>query len=239
MKEKPSTSLVPAAGPIDSLALLKKAIEESPEILTGVLGTLIPGALLPARLFHAGLKGQFAKQLTVELEEFRKKGQINEDYLKSEPAAACFSDLLDFIDRISPDPERYKAIREAFLRTMRRGEMGKGAVYAQQLLRIVYELSAGEIVVLATVYKMGSGGEVTASFWLNDVANRSNILRSEIVEGIERSLMEKRLILPRSTESAKSRPDFDYPYIKIWGQRNRLTILGQEVCELIQREPDK
>lgn len=232
MKEKPSTSIVPAPSD-NALTAFKAAIEQSPEILTGVLGTLLPGALIPARLFHAGMKGRLVHQLMVELEDFRKKGQINEDYLKSEPAAACFSDLLDHIDRISPDPERYKAIHEAFIRTIRRAEMGKNAPHAQQLLRVVYGLSASEILVLAAIYPMGNPNkEIRADSWLNEVANKSGLLRSELVEETEYELIQKRLIHSRID---RANNPAHVTVINIWGMKNRMTILGQEVCELIMR----
>lgn len=83
-------------------------------------------------------------------------------------------------------------------------------------------------MVLATVYKMGSGGRVIASHWANDVANRSGLLREELVFEIESALLKKRLLLPRNKDN-------EYIPDGGWGQRNRLTILGQEICELIQR----
>ena len=227
---KPSQSIANAADSNNALTAFKGAIramiEESPEILTGILGTILPPALIPIRLFHATAKGQFLRQLMVELEKFREKGQIKEDYLKSEQAWACFSDLLDYIDKTSPDPKRHEAIRTAFLKILKQGATGKDSPHAQQLLRVICELSAGEIVVLATIYKMGTADVMSSAHtWQVNVANASGLLRSELVAAIESTLMTKRLVLPRGA---------DNDVIPLWGQRNRLTNLGVEVCEYIR-----
>ncbi len=208
-----------------------KAIgEESPEILAGLLATLIPQAAGPIRMFQATLKGQFLRQLLVELERLRKAGAIREDYLKSDPAKACFADLLDAIDKTSPDPKRLDAMRRAFLKTMEQGTTGHDAPYSQQMLRVIYGLSAGEIVALAAIYQMGGSAGVAAISWLTEVANKSGLLRLELVEEVEESLDRKRLIHPR----AAGKSGRESQNVLIWGQRNRLTTLGQEVCERIQ-----
>lgn len=232
-KEKPSSDISKVTDGLNALDALKAAAKalgsESPEIATGVLSVVLPSALPVVRLFHAGAKMNLLKQVMVEAEEFRKKGKINEDYLKTDEAHACFSDLLDAIDKTPPDPKRYDAIRTAFLKIMGRAETGRGGVYAQQMMRAVYDLSAGEIVILATIYNMGNGANDQINVWHSDVASASGILRIEIVEGIEQTLMAKRLILPRVDEPKT------YP-LRVeritFGSRNRLTIFGQEVCEL-------
>jgi hypothetical protein len=229
---QPSRSIGNAADSPNVVDALKGALaataEQSPEILSGLLGAVCPPALIPIRIFHAGVKGHFLQQAMAELEALRKKGEIREEYLKSNEAAACMSDLLDYIDKISPDPKRYEAIRTAFLKILSQGETGKNAPHAQQLLRVIYELSAGEIAVLAAIFKMGgTAGSVSHKKWRSDVANQSGLLRTEIVMGIEEVLVGKRLVTPINT---------GMPSQIIWGQQNRLTPLGVEVCEHIQQE---
>ncbi len=52
---------------VDALKAAAKAIaNKSPEILTGVLAHVLPPVLPLVRLFHAGAKNNFLKQLTVE-----------------------------------------------------------------------------------------------------------------------------------------------------------------------------
>lgn len=230
-KEKASSDISKVTDGLNALDAVKAAAKaigsESPEILTGVLATVLPSSLPLVRLFHAGAKNNFLKQLVVEAEELRQKGKISEDYLKTDEAHACFSDLLDAIDKTSPDPKRYEAIQTAFLKIMGHAQTGKGGVYAQQLLRVIYSLSSGEIAVLAALTKMGSGGRVQANVWLSEVAAQSGISSSEIVEEIEQTLMQKRLIHYRADgPDTVHRPDI----IK-WGQKNRLTTLGQAVCQ--------
>lgn len=231
-KEKPSQEITRAADSPNAFVAFKGAMraiyEESPEILTGVLGSVLPQALIPVRIFHATAKGQFLRQLMAETEELRKKGSIKEDFLKSEQAWACFSDLFDYLDKTSPDPKRLEAIKAAFLRILKNGSGADDSPHAQQLLRVVCELSAGEIAVLATLYRMGSGGQQPVRTWLADVANASRISSTEIVEGIEHTLIGKRIIFARDNGSPSFPPQT--PMV-IWGSRNRLTQLGIEVCE--------
>ncbi len=230
-QEKPSQDLVKAAGAPNALEAFKKAMgaicEESPEILTGIVGTIDQRLLIPVRMVHATLKGHFFTQLLVEMEEFRKKGQINEDYLKSDHAWACFSDLLDFVDKTSPDPKRLGAIKTAFLKILSDGAKGSKGPYEQQLLRIICGLSAGEIIVLAAVSKMGHGGQVAGNYWRAEVANASGLLRDEIVAEIDEELARKRLITPINGEIGN---------LVSWGHKNRLTVLGVEVCNFIREQ---
>lgn len=235
--ENPSSDISRVTDGLNALDAVKAAAKaigsESPEIMTGVLAAVLPSSLPLVRLVHASAKGNFLKQLMVEAEVLRGQGAINEEFLKTDEAHACFSDLLDAIDKMSPDPKRYDAIRTAFLKMMGHGQTGKSGVYAQQLLRAIYDLSAGEIAVLATIYHMGNGTNDRADSWLNDVANSSGILRSEVVEGIEETLIAKRLILPR-VDQPKTYPRGTDRIS--YGLKNRLTTFGQEVCENFMRQ---
>lgn len=232
-KEQPSKSIAHVLDSGNAFTALRAAIEEAPEILSGALGTIIPGSLPLVRIVHAALKMNALKQIFVELEELRKKGAIDETFLKSDPAQACLADLLEAIDKTSPDPERLKAIKTAFLRVIQQGETGKSAAHAQEVLRMVYGLSAREIVVMATIHSMGSGGEVTAATWINDVANASGLMRSEIIEEIEHILTEKRLLFYRVMGTNGEGNHNRYGRIQHWGQKNRFTQLGLEVCQYI------
>lgn len=206
-----------------------QVIRENPaQFGVGLSGLADSRFALAGRLYQAAARGTFAQQIQAEVEEMIDEGTIKPAYLETDEAHACFADLLDSIDKMSPDPKRYDAIRTAFLRALGQGQTGKGGIYAQQMLRAIYELSAGEIVVLATIYHMGNGANDRIDSWLNDVANASGILRSEIVEGIEKTLMEKRLILPRVDEP-KTYPRHTERIS--YGSKNRLTTFGQEVCE--------
>lgn len=204
---------------------------QTPEIVAGLLMNRRPMIGKGIRLLLAGFKGAFLVELSRLVEEARKRGSIKDAYLASDPAKACFADLLDFVDKTSPDPKRFEAIRNVFLRILRQGETGTSAPYRQQMLRIVCDLSAGELVVLAAVYKLGTGANKNPESWRHEVANASGLLRAELVAGIEDGLVAKRLLLPLvSTPNEFSGETTEVA----WGIRNRLTLLGQEVCEQVQ-----
>lgn len=237
MSDKPLTAAAGNNRLPSVLDVFDKAIdglrEKSVDLAIEAVGLFDPRIAFAGKVVQAAARGSFLQQLKEAIHGEAGAGRIKPEFLESEQAWACFADLLDYVDRISPDPERFRAIRQAFLRAMKQGETGKNAAYAQQMLRVIYELSAGELVVLASVYDLGHGASRRLESWLVDVANKSGILRTEIVETIEQSLMAKKLLLPRVAA-----PETFPPMVQEvqWGQRNRLTTLGQEVCEAIMKE---
>ena len=208
-------------------------IKDPASFAIGAVGKVNPALGYAGHAFRSVVRGEFHKRIVADVEQLIHENAIKQEYLESEQAHACFADLLDYIDKISPDPKRYEAIRTAFLKILGRGETGKQAPYAQQMLRVIYGLSAGEITVLGTIYNMGGGGRVNGDTWLNEVANKSGLLRSELVAEIEDSLLKKRLILKRNDSRVVS--EFNQGDVLKWGMRNRLTTLGQEVCETFAR----
>jgi len=138
---------------------------------------------------------------------------------------ACLAELLEAVDR-NPDPRRIQALKNAFLRIASQPGTEAEGIYQQQILHMIGSLSSGEIVLLATMYRVeGINQYSQSSKWLDDMARETGFLDEALVKLAETPLMEKHLILPRKYGDTGS---------IIWGQRNRLTGLGERVCTFMQ-----
>lgn len=224
------TSLEKVAG--GGLNNLLRAIgEDSPEILTAVLGITVAGvygplagtaATIGVKFLHASLKGQAWQQIAFELKKLKDAGKIQEGFVESNLGRACITELLDAIDQ-NPDPKRVEALRNVFLRIAVAPEKDARATYQQQLLHIVASLSSGEVVLLSTIYRVGGRQAYTGALeWQAEMAKETGFMDMDLVELNEFPLIEKHLVLPRklSDKSGIS-----------WGNCNRLTALGERVCE--------
>jgi len=231
LQKTPSLELAAEKGGLGNL--LRAIGEDSPEILTTVLSAAVTAqyghavgvaATIAVKILHAAVKGQGWRQIAVALEELKAKGRIKEDFVDSDLGKACLSELLEAIDR-DPDPRRIDALKNAFLRIATQPGKNSEAIYQQQLLHVIGTLSSGEIVLLATMYRVGGANLYSdAHRWLNDMARETGFMDEGLVKLAEAPLMERHLILPRQYGDKSGIS---------WGQRNRLTGLGERVCEFM------
>jgi len=234
-KEIQKASSLEVAAETGGLGNLMRAIgEDSPEILTGVLGAAATAAYGPVagvaatvgvKVLHGALKGQGWRQIAAALQALKEAGKIKEDFEDSDLGKACLAELLDAIDR-NPDPRRIKALKNAFLRIATQPGTESEAIGQQQLLHVIGTLSSGEIVLLATMYHAGGARKYSsANEWLNEMANEAGFVDAGLVALAEAPLMEKHLVTPRQHGDRSG---------IIWGNRNRLTTLGEHVCAFMQ-----
>lgn len=234
-KELAKRPSLEAAAEKGGLGNLLRAIgEDSPEILTAVLSTAITAqyghaagvaATVVVKVLHAALKGQGWRQIATTLEELKTRGQIKEDFADSDLGKACLAELLDAIEK-NPDPRRVEALKNAFIRIATNPGKETEAIYQQQLLHMIGSLSSGEIVLLATMYRVGGANLYDGAHqWLNDMAKETGFRDEGLVKLSEAPLMEKHLVLPRRYGDGSGIS---------WGQCNRLTGLGERVCEFMK-----
>jgi hypothetical protein len=232
LARRPSLEVAAEKG---GLGNLMRAIgEDSPEILTTVLSTAVTAqyghaagvaATVAVKILHAALKGQGWRQVATTLEELKAKGKINEDFVDSALGKACLAELLEAIEK-NPDPRRVEALKNAFIRIATQPGKEAEAIYQQQILHMIGSLSSGEIVLLATMYRVGGSNLYTdAHQWLNDMAKETGFRDEGLVKLAEAPLMEKHLVLPRQYGDGSGIS---------WGQHNRLTGLGERVCEFMK-----
>lgn len=233
IQSKPSLELAAMKGGLGNL--IRAIGEDSPEILTGVLANAVTSiygpvtgvaATVGVKLLHGVVKGQAWQQIAVALQDLKSKGKIQEDFVDSDLGKACLSELLEAIEK-DPDPRRIHALKNAFLKIASNPGKNSDAVYQQQILRLIGGLSSGEIVLIATMYRVGGMNQYNrAEQWLNDMARETGFLDEGLVLLSEAPLMEKHLVLPRGN-----------PNVLIsWSQRNRLTGLGVRVCEFMRAD---
>lgn len=232
IEKVPSLELAAEKG---GLGNLMRAIgEDSPEILTGVLGSVVTAkygavagvsAMFGVKLLQGAVKGQAWQQIAVALQGLKDKGKIKEEFVDSDLGKACLGELLEAIDR-NPDPARIAALKNAFIRIATNPGKDAEAVYQQQLLHMIGSLSSGEIVLLATMYRVGGMNQYTESRrWLSDMAKETGFTDEGLVRISETPLMEKYLVLPREHRDGSGIS---------WSQRNRLTGLGERLCEFMK-----
>ena len=233
LQKRPSLEIAAEKG---GLGNLMRAIgEDSPEILTGIAGLAATAAYGPvegvaaivgAKVLHGALKGQGWRQVAAAILPLKKAGKIKEDFEDSDLGKACLTELLDAIDN-NPDPRRIQALKNAFLRIAMNPGQDSEAVYQQQILHVIGSLSSGEIVLLATMYRLGTPGEKYSSAmkWLDETARETGLVDYGLVQMSETPLIEKHLVTRRQHDDNSG---------VMWGQRNRLTSLGERVCQFMQ-----
>ncbi len=219
--------LVPS--PIDTPDILKISFSGLLEALTGIAASEKKDLILSVgHIFQGCRKGQFLNQLINELNRYRDKGRIKDDYLNTEQHYTCLQEMYDFLDNDSPDKIRFDAMKKVFLVAASEKISDRESLLPHQYMKICRTLSSGEVIVLSTSYellKIKQRQHIEASVWLQDIADESGLIHPELVEMHEGELMKKNLLLPR-IHSDKSG-------IRT-GPHYRLTSLGNELCKYIE-----
>ena len=109
--------------------------------------------LAVGRIFQRIRAHGFIEALIREWKEFQKRGQIKPDYTKSEQHKACLQELLDCLDKVSPDQVRFDAIKSIFLTAASERLSSRDSFLPQQYMQTCRTLSSGEVVVLKTIYE--------------------------------------------------------------------------------------
>ena len=185
--------------------------------------------LAVGHIFQRARAYGFLEALTREWNEFQAKGKVDPDYTKSEQHRACLQELLDFLDKDSPDQIRFDAIKSIFLSAATEHLSSRDSFLPQQYMRTCRSLSSGEVVVLKTIYETvqqdkWNRKENSSVAWLRAVAARSGLQHVELVEVHERCLIEKHLLTPRLHPDQSGIQLNDH-----W----RLTDFGWALCRFI------
>lgn len=73
-----------------------------------------------SHMFQKMRGGHFLSQLLKELNKYRQKGKVSDDYQYTEQHKACLQELLEFLDKDSPDEVRFRILKQKFLLLHRR-----------------------------------------------------------------------------------------------------------------------
>ena len=63
-------------------------------------------------VFQKFRSGNFLKVLSDEWEKFKKMGRISDEYEKTEQHQACLQEMLDFLDKDTPDEIRFSFLKK-------------------------------------------------------------------------------------------------------------------------------
>ena len=203
------------------------------EGLTGIAASSKKEWILSiSHMFQKMRGGQFLSQLLKEWTKYRKNGKVKDDYQFTEQHKACLQELLEFLDKDSPDEVRFRILKQLFLVAASEEASDRDSFLPLQFMKIARSLTDGEIILLTTIWQIAKerNGEYEQHYgaqrWLQEVTDASGMRHQELIEIHEQGLMNKRLVTPRQlsdSSGVKVKPFF------------RLTNLGYEFCEFIEK----
>ena len=216
---------------MDTSSVIERAILQIAEGSTGAIPSQRSDYFLSlGYVLQRHRSRECLQTLQEEWEVYRAKGLIEDDYIQSEQHKECLQEMLDFLDRDSPDETRFAVLKKILLTAATEEISTRESVLPQQYMRVCRGLTSGEILVLLTTYTTAESSALpedhtSAARWLEIVAERSGLKHPELVEIHERSLIEKNLLTPRKYP--------DHSGIDP-GHSFRLTNLASDICKFIE-----
>ena len=221
---------------------IEKAHKDTGKLINNTLTSLAEGitgiaaserkdlALSVDHIFQSFRKGQFLSRLGEEWNSYREKGRIKDDYIDTEQHRICLQELLDFLDKDSPDEIRFEVMKKVFLVASTEMASDRNSLLPYQFLRLCRGMSSGEVIVLNATYRIAKSektpdGSESSNRWLDAIAKESGLCHSSLVEIYEDELIKKHLISGRlfsDRSGVEVKPHF------------RLTSLGLELCDFIE-----
>jgi hypothetical protein len=185
-------------------------------------------------IFQRTRSGTFLNALLKEWAVYREKGRIKEDYIQSEQHQECLQEMLDFLDRDSPDALRFRMLKAIFLGAATENQSSKDSVLPQQYMGICRTLSSGEALVLQATFEIAEQRNTPSSNvareWLAIIAEESGLESNELVDIHERRLIDKNLLTDR-VHGDRSGVNL--------GKYYRLTPLALSICRFIKNFEDQ
>jgi hypothetical protein len=213
---------------------LSQTAQALAEALTGIASSSRKElALSIGYIFQRLRGGEFLATLEREWKKYQEKGRIKPDYDQTEQRKVCLQELLDCLDKDSPDAIRFDALKKILLVAATEAVESRESLLPQQYMRVARGLTSGELLVLSACYRVYKDEKNTswhqnqfpsAGEWLESIAAASGLRFPELVEVHEQGLEAKRLITPRR-HSDRSGVQLNPAY--------RLTKLGVGFCEFI------
>jgi hypothetical protein len=180
-------------------------------------------------IFQRMRSGTFLNALLQEWERLREKGRIKEDYVRSEQHQECLQEMLDFLDRDSPDCIRFRMLKAILLGAATETQSYRDSVLPQQYMSICRTISSGEALVLQATFAVAERGDAppskSASDWLQIIGKESGLVSHELVSIHEQKLIAKNLLIRRIHGDSSG---------VALGKHYRLTTLGMEICRFIK-----
>jgi hypothetical protein len=183
------------------------------------------------RVVQGALKGNLFKQLAMEVEDLRKKGEIDDNFGERKYGFQSWVELLSIIDEETPDEDRLEALKAMFYSINKVNATDAEQILGYQLFRIAKKLTSNELLVLKAVYELRNEGKTGRTGygpfrdWAQAVSGHLGHSLISLIEHAEKALVENQLLTDRSHGDRGA----------IYWQNWRLTDLGLRFCENIER----
>ena len=195
-------------------------LEHGPKMLAG-----------PAvRVAHAVLKGKLLQQVAQEINGFRKKGKIADDFAGGKYGYDTWVDLLKVIDEEAPDEDRLEALKAMFYAANKVNATDAQQIVAYQLFQIAKKLSSNDLLVLKATFDANFQGGFTGNDykeWSDRVSKSAGGLPAGLIALADSTLVQYRLLTERYGTGVPSGPLISSPNM-------RLTDLGLIFCQNIR-----
>lgn len=228
-------ALIDLENPKNIMEFLRAPTIKISEFLTGlIISDKNDYKLSVGHLVQAAIKCNLYEQLGREIKHYREKGKIKEDFFSTDKQRATLRELLEFIDKETPEEDRFKAMKSIFFMAVSKDVTEAEEVLAYELMQVGKKLTSNDIMVLKVAYEVYIGGssapagETTrpreSSAWFGIVAKKIGHNMPALVELSEQNLMGLKLI------GARRHNDGSGLYNT---ESFRLTDLGIKLCEFI------
>ena len=200
-------------------------------ITESITGWLASGpkewVLATGRIVQGAFKARLFLQVAAEINEFRKKGQIPEDFAERENGFQTWVELFTVIDEETPDQERLEALKAMFYAVNRATAADADRILGYQLFQIAKRLNSNELLVLRTVYNIRGEFGAIGGFrqWAEAVCRKIGHNVVGLVELADKALVENGLLTER----------FHGDRSGITQGNGRLSDLGLQFCANIER----
>ncbi|HEY5123982.1 MAG TPA: hypothetical protein VIK14_09625 [Ignavibacteria bacterium] len=213
--------------------MLKKTMLTLVEGLTGVASSKKEEWFLSAgHIFQGLLKNKFLSILNNEWDKWQEKGKIKEDYQESDQHKNLLLELLKLLDNDTPEDTIFSILKKILLVAASETVSDRESILPLQYMSISKKFTAGEIILLFTIYrivlddKYNKSINYNAIIWLESVAKESELRFTDLVKIHEDELIKKNLLTKRLY------PDGSGVQISPYF---RLTSLGYELCKFIEK----
>lgn len=216
--------------PQDTSNVLDQSLKVLVEGITGIASSSRQDLILSiGHIFQRMRSVNSLQNLKIEWDYFKQKGEIKDDYIESEQHQTCLQEMLDFLDKDSPDEIRFSFLKKIFLITATEKLSSRDEILPQQYMRICRGLSSGEVLVLLATFQRSKQGSINPNdtsvrTWLIEIAGQSSLRYPELVETHEKTLVGKNLLSQRIHSDQSG---------VVLGQHYRLTDLGYDICKFI------
>jgi len=218
---------------------LQQPAEKIAEFITGLLTSETKDWKLSAgRLVQASIQWKLFSQLGIEMNEYIRKGKINNGFLQDPQNFHSLHELLKFIDESVPDEKRFETIKLLFFKSVFSDTENTDKMLAYQFMQVAKKLDSGDLLVLQAIFDIATGkqsshiksinpDEESVGSWLLRISQQIGHDLPSLVGLHEQNLMDLKLITDRRDRDRGS-------FIRT--KYYRLTKFGFEFCKFARKK---